>query len=100
MKKLDRLTPMAIGGALALVLVSMILDGASPLALIKPAPLILVFGGTFAVAAAGLMKKDLKTIKLVIKQAFGVPETSFDEDITFLVRLADIARRDGLLALE
>jgi len=100
MKKMDRLTPMAIGGALAMVLVSMILDGASPLALIKPAPLILVFGGTFAVAAAGLMKKDLKTIKLVIKQALGVPESDTDEDIARLVRLAEIARRDGLLALE
>jgi chemotaxis protein MotA len=100
MKKLDRLTPMAIGGALVLVLLSMILDGASPMALIKPAPLILVFGGTFAVAAAGLMKKDLKTIKLVIKQAIGVPESDPDEDIAHLVRLAEIARRDGLLALE
>lgn len=100
MKKMDRLTPMAIGGALALVLVSMILDGASPMALIKPAPLILVFGGTFAVSAAGLMKKDLKTIKLVIKQALGVPESSSDEDIACLVRLAEVARRDGLLALE
>jgi chemotaxis protein MotA len=100
MKKLDRLTPMAIGGALVLVLLSMILDGASPMALIKPAPLILVFGGTFAVSAAGLMKKDLKTIKLVIKQAIGVPESDPDEDIAHLVRLAEIARRDGLLALE
>jgi chemotaxis protein MotA len=100
MKKLDRLTPMAIGGALVMVLLSMILDGASPMALIKPAPLILVFGGTFAVAAAGLMKKDLKTIKLVIKQALGVPESDPDEDIAHLVRLAEIARRDGLLALE
>ena len=33
-------------------------------------------------AAAGLMKKDLKTIKLVIKQALGVPESDPDEDIT------------------
>jgi chemotaxis protein MotA len=100
MKKMDRLTPMGIGGALAVVLVSMVLDGANPMALVKPAPLILVFGGTFLVSAAGLMKKDLKSIKLVIKQAIGVPESDHDEDIAHLVRLAEIARRDGLLALE
>jgi chemotaxis protein MotA len=100
MKKMDRLTPMAVGGALGMVLLSMILEGSSPMALIKPAPLILVFGGTFAVAAAGLMKKDLKSIKLVIKQALGVPESDPEEDIAGLVRLAEIARRDGLLALE
>jgi len=100
MKKADRLTPMAIGGALGAVFLSMILDGASPVVLFKPAPLMLVFGGTFAVAFAGLMKKDIKSVKLIIKQALGPPEPDVDEDIARLVKLAEVARKDGLLALE
>ncbi|MCU4185041.1 MotA/TolQ/ExbB proton channel family protein [Acidiferrimicrobium sp. IK] len=100
MKKLDRFTAMCIGGALVAVVLSMIMDGASPAALLKPAPLILVFGGTIAVGAAGLMKKDVKSIKQIFKLALGVPETDPAEDIARLVNLADVARRDGLLALE
>ena len=53
MRKMDRMTPMAVGGALFAVFFSMIMDGSSPSLLFKPAPLILVFGGTFLAAAAG-----------------------------------------------
>jgi chemotaxis protein MotA len=99
-KKLDRFTPMCIGGALGAVFLSMMMDGANPSALLKPAPLILVFGGTFAVALAGLMKRDAKSVKAILMHAIGVPEADPAEDIARLVHLADVARRDGLLALE
>jgi len=49
--------PLTIGGivaALAAILGSMILEGSSPMALILPAPMVLVFVGTFAVGAAGM----------------------------------------------
>jgi chemotaxis protein MotA len=98
--KPDRLTPIAIGAALGSVLVAMILDGSNPMALLKPAPLILVFGGTFFVAMAGFLKTDVKTVKEVLMQAMGTPEHIPDEDIKTMVRLAELARREGLLALE
>ncbi len=97
---LDRLTPMAVGGALGAIMVAMVLDGSSPAVLFKPAPLLLVFGGTLAVGAAGFMKRDLKTIKEVIKSAFGVPDPDTVEDIESIFNFAAIARKDGLLALE
>ena len=97
---LDRLTPMAVAGALGAIMVAMVLDGSSPAVLFKPAPLLLVFGGTLAVGAAGFMKRDLKDIKNVIKSAFGVPDPDAGEDIENIFNFAAIARKDGLLALE
>src|SRR5271166_1297679 len=99
MKK-DTMTPMAVGGALVAVFLSMIVDGSSPTLLFKPAPIILVFGGTFAAAAAGFMMSDVKRVKDVIKAAMGVPEADPSEEIAKLVSLAELARRDGLLALD
>lgn len=97
---LDRLTPMAVVGALAAVMVAMVMDGSSPAVLFKPAPLLLVFGGTIAAGAAGFMKRDIKEIKNVIKSAFGVPDPDVEEDIENIFNFASIARKDGLLALE
>jgi len=99
MKK-DSLTPMAIGGGLGLILLAMILDGSSPAALIKPAALILVFGGTACAAAAGVMKRDMKTIKATLMSAIGTPDPDVEEDIEQIFGFASIARKDGLLALE
>ena len=97
---LDRLTPMAVGGALGAIMLAMIMDGSSPAVLFKPAPMLLVFGGTIAVGAAGFMKRDIKDIKAVLKSAFGVPDPNAEEDIENIFNFAAIARKDGLLALE
>ncbi len=98
--KLDRLTPMAVAGALVCVLGSMVVDGSNPMVLFKPAPLLLVFGGTFAVSMGGFIKSDVTSIKAIIMQAMGTPEPDPDEDIQTMVHLAEVARREGLLALE
>jgi chemotaxis protein MotA len=100
MKKLDRMTPIAVGGALAMILVSMTMDGSNPAVLFKPAPMLLVFGGSFLAASAGFLKSDVKSIQSVIKQAFGSPEHTPGEDIEKMVHLAETARREGLLALD
>ena len=100
MKKLDRMTPIAVAGAFAAIFVAMIMEGSSPVVLFKPAPIILVFGGTIMAATAGFLRSDVKNIKNVVKQAFGSPEHAPDQDIERLVHLADLARHGGLLALE
>jgi chemotaxis protein MotA len=97
---LDRLTPMAVVGALVCVFAAMMMDGSNPSVLFKPAPLLLVFGGTIAVGAAGFMKRDLKSIKSILMSAFGVPDPDTDSDIESIFQFASIARKDGLLALE
>jgi chemotaxis protein MotA len=96
----DRFTLFAIVGALVMVFISMFMEGSNPMVLFKPAPLILVFGGTFAVAAAGYLKSDVKSFKSVFSQAIGGPMTDMNENIGRLIELAEVARREGLLALE
>ena len=96
----DNWTTIGIGGALTCVLLSFILDGGNPAVLLKPAPLILVFGGTFFAGTAGFMKTDLKSFSSLLKAA--TQASVFDAEITIqeLSRLAGIAKRKGVLELE
>lgn len=96
----DRLTPMAIGGALTCVMLSLIMDGGNPAALIKPAPLILVFGGTFAVSLGGILKRDMKSVKTVFKQAMGSAVLDMDSAIEVIVELSRTAKQSTVMALE
>ncbi len=96
----DNWTSMAIGGALACVLVAMVLDGSSPTVLIKPAPLLLVFGGTYFAATAGYMKSDLKGVKPILKRATGGDAYDMEVAIQEMARLAGIAKSSGIIALD
>lgn len=96
----DNWTLIAIVGALACVAVAMVLDGGNPAILLKPAPIILVFGGTFFAATAGYMKADLKGIKPIFKQATKASVYDVEVTIQEMARLAGIAKQSGVLALE
>lgn len=96
----DRLTPIAIGGALVCVVISMVLDGGSPTVLLKPAPLILVFGGTACAAIAGCLRSDLKGIRPVLRKAMGSTTPDLDAAIETMVNLARSAKSGTMLSLE
>ena len=97
----DKLTPIAIVLALASIFLAMIMDGGSPVALLKPAPLVLVFGGTISVSVAGLLKRDVKGLKVIFKQAMGRDVVDLDSSIDTVVELAQVAKsKDGLLGLD
>jgi chemotaxis protein MotA len=96
----DRFTLFAILGALGCVFVSMFLEGSNPMVLFKPAPLLLVFGGTTCVALAGYLKSDVGNFKGAFSKAIGGTAQDMNEHIARLVELAEVARREGLLALE
>ena len=76
------------------------LEGAHVEALLLPAPMILVFGATIAVGLAGGTFKDffqaLKALPRAFKGKTTPPQTVIDQ----VVGLAEIARKDGLLALD
>src|SRR3954462_12603210 len=83
------------------LLVTMILEGSSPMAIILLPPLLLVFGGTFGAAIAGSAMADVKKIGGWFKQALmpaKVPPIA--DRIATLVSLAEKARKEGPLALE
>lgn len=88
--------------AFVAVIVSMIMEGGNPAALVThPAPIILVLGGTIGVTMAGYDIKDVTGIVKVAMKVF-MPGTPLEpaDSIGTIVHFADRARRDGLLALE
>src|ERR1700712_4198824 len=98
---MDPATLIGIAVAMGAILLTMILEGASPMAIILIPPLILVFGGTFGAAIGGLAMNDVKKIGGWFKMALMAPAVPRVSDrIQTLVSLAEKARKEGLLALE
>jgi len=99
---MDLASLVGIGLAFGAVLVSMIMEGGNPAALVShPAPIVLVVGGTLGATIAGFSMKDVTGIGKVVMKAFMPgPEVVPADAIEQMVHFADRARRDGLLALE
>jgi chemotaxis protein MotA len=76
------------------------LEGAHVEALLLPAPMVLVFGATIAVGIAGGTLKDLIISAKALPKAFLGKTTKPQDIIDQVVALAEVARADGLLALE
>ena len=87
---------LALGGIFA----SMIIEGSSPMAIILPAPMMLVLFGTVGAAMAGGLLKDTTGSFKWLKLALTAKPQTAEGLVEDMVRLADRARRDGLLALE
>jgi chemotaxis protein MotA len=96
----DPITLIGIVLAFIIVVMTLILEGGSPGSLLLLAPLMLVFGGTFAVGAAGMSGKlFFSSLKAAGKSLVaGTPQ--YESLLETLVECANIARRDGLLSLE
>lgn len=94
-------TPVGIGIAFAAVLGSFVMEGGNPVAMLAPGALILVFVGTLGICMASNRMADLGGIFKAFLRAM-LPGKKVDgaATVTELMSYADIARRDGLLALE
>ena len=98
---MDPATLIGCGLAVVSLLIMMIMEGSSPMAIILLPPLILVFGGTFGAAIAGSAMADVSKIGGWMKQGLMPPRVPpISEKIQTLVSLAEKARKEGLLALE
>jgi chemotaxis protein MotA len=64
-----------------------------------PAALV-VFGGTLGVTMAGTTMAQIKLIPKLYKLAFSPAEHNLRQRVALLVRFAEMARREGLLALD
>jgi chemotaxis protein MotA len=95
--------PMFIGGlllALASIALATVIDGNSFGPLIGPSSFVLVFFGTIGAAVMAYRKLDLTRIPKAMSQAFTSKPPDVDRIVTQLSALADVARRQGMLALE
>lgn len=83
------------------LLVGMFLKGVTPEVLINPAAILIIIFGTIAAVTIAFPMKELKRIPKLFKILFS--ETKLASDI-YLIKMfsqwADLARREGLLALE
>lgn len=97
---MDPATIIGIVLAFIAIFASMILEGGSPGSIFLVPPLILVFFGTLGAAMAGGMLKDTialaDSFKRVLLGSVGTADALVDD----IVKLAEKARREGLLALE
>ncbi len=94
------ITAIGIGGALACLVLAVLMEGGNPAALINiPAALISIVGTGMATIASTNMEQ-VKRIPVLYKKAIGGSELEPNAAIQQMVQLAERARRDGLLALE
>lgn len=93
-----------IGGLVAgllIVGIVMILDGGTPAELFAhPSAILLIFGGSMSATTITTSLKTTLGIPGLLKQAMNTNKFEIIESIELLVKMADRARRDGLLALE
>src|SRR4051812_4601788 len=88
-----------MGGALAVM--GSLGHGSVHLAgFIDPPAIMMVLGGALAVALVGFPLKQFFSLALVIKKVFWNKSEDLPRLIQDVVHLAEVARRDGILALE
>lgn len=82
------------------IIVSTLMDGNSFGPLMGPSSFVLVFFGAIGSAMSTLDKTDLSRVVPSVKKA--LKRATFDNSstVTMLAQLADVARREGILALE
>ncbi len=94
-------TPIGVLLGFIAVIGSFVMEGGSPTAMIHPTAMGLVFGGTFGAVLASNRTTDLKG---VFKAGLSTIKPGKKADPTAMVNelmtYADVARREGLLALE
>lgn len=100
MKKIDIGTIAGLGCAFGLILLGNHLEGGHLHAIIQPTAALIVFGGTFGATMVGFPLEEfiraLKCITLFFGNKVADSQGLLDE----IVRYAQIARREGIIALE
>ena len=76
------------------------LEGSNIMAIINPAALLMVLGGTLGATIAGTSFDAVKNIPNLYKKAFSAEPPNMVGRVRELVGYAEKARRDGLLALD
>jgi len=97
---MDPATLAGIAFAFIAVLASIVLEGASPMSVVMPAPMLLVIGGTLGAGlASGTLPDAIRAFSTLPKYLM-YKKPDMDATVQTIVALADRARREGLLSLE
>ena len=82
------------------IVAALLLKGASVAMLINGEVAVIIFGGTIAATMASYTMEDIKRLPKTFGVLFSNKHPDFNSAIEKLVELSNIARREGLLALE
>jgi len=97
---MDIATIVGVVAALIIVFVVQVWEGGDPTSIILIPSMLLVFGGAFAASMADGVMKDAMGIGKLLQKAFLAKVTPPNKLVEDVVKLAERARREGLLALE
>jgi chemotaxis protein MotA len=98
---MDLSTALGLIIGFATVAVVMVLDGGSPAELFSvPQAILLIFAGSLSATAISSPLKNFTKLPKLIGLAFGEKHYKSAEAIDMIAKMADKARREGLLALE
>jgi chemotaxis protein MotA len=96
----DFATLAGIGIAIVALVASVYMEGGAISALFSPSAFILILGGTIGATVIGYRTSDLRKVPGLLASAFVSRSGDPHELIDRLVRMAERARREGLLALQ
>ncbi|WP_062137956.1 flagellar motor protein [Demequina aestuarii] len=97
---MDLATLIGIGAAFAAVIASIFLEGATPMSVVLPAPMLLVIGGTLGAGLATTTMSDFGRAFASLKDFLLYKRQNTGQTVELVVSLAERARREGLLSLE
>ena len=93
-------TGIGIGLAMGGILLGAIMVGTSPAALINIPAIIIIFAGTAGATMAAVGMDRMKAVPGLYKRVLNAEPPDLKGRVTQLVSFAEMARRDGLLALD
>lgn len=96
---MEKTTVFGISIGLVCICITIYLGGSLKAFLHLPSAFV-VLGGTIAAVVVAYPAKRLKNLTKIFKLAFKKDDIDIQEDIELLIKIANIARREGLLALE
>ncbi|WP_062204813.1 flagellar motor protein [Demequina salsinemoris] len=97
---MDVATLIGLGLAFGAVIASIFMEGSTPMSVVLPAPMMLVIGGTLGAGLATTTLKGFLGAFSSLGSYLLYKEKDPHETVDLVVKLADRARREGLLALE
>jgi chemotaxis protein MotA len=96
---LEKTTIIGLGAGVGCIVISILLSGDLG-SFFDAASIFVVLGGTIASTIASYPGKMLKSLKTVYTMAFKQKQIDLYQDIEMIIKIANVARREGLLALE
>src|SRR5262252_4021721 len=94
------ITAIGIAGAFAALLLAVMMEGGNPAGLLNIPAFVIVIVGTGAATVASTNVEQAKTIPKLYQRAFKGSTLAPNEAVAEMVRFAEKARREGLLAIE